>query len=66
LEGRLNGEKVEMLKISEVPTFSADDISMASIMLFIPYKGTKLHLASNIIYVPKVPVVIMVMMVTFW
>ena len=44
------------VKISDLPTFIAYVISKASKMCFIPYKGTKIHMARNIFYIHEVEI----------
>jgi hypothetical protein len=51
LEAWLYGGKFVGCKISDVPTSSASIISQTSEALATPYKGTKLHMARNIIYI---------------
>jgi hypothetical protein len=54
LEVRLNDGKFEGCKISKVLASSASVISPTSEILAVPYKGTKLQIASNSFYIHEI------------
>jgi hypothetical protein len=59
LEAWLSGGKFEGCKTSELPASTTYIILQASKMLFIPFKGAKLHMARNIFHKHKVVINVM-------